>query len=58
MYDLLKAVQALIESVADDNNRHGGLLSRATTRKTDECRVLVNRMLSDLEQAKAKEKPP
>lgn len=45
MKDLIKAVNRLIESVADDNNRHGGLLSRDTTRHADECRVVVNRML-------------
>lgn len=44
---LIKHVTALIESIASDDNHHGGLLSRQTTRHADECRVEINRILTD-----------
>ncbi len=41
--DVIKAAQKLIDSVSDDNSRHGGLLSRATTRASDELRLAISR---------------
>lgn len=59
MNDLINKATALIDSVADDNNRHGGLLSRDTTRRADELRVEINRILTDqaLDKAVNKKDP-
>jgi hypothetical protein len=50
MTNLLQAAQDLVDSIADDNSRHGGLLSRETTRRADECRVIINRILTAARQ--------
>ena len=40
---VLEAAKALLASLNDDNARHGGLLSRDTTRKGDELRLAISR---------------
>ena len=39
---LTDAIGALLSSMNDDNNRHGGLLSRETIRKADELRLVLS----------------
>ena len=39
---LTDAIGALLSSMNDDNNRHGGLLSRDTIRKADELRLVLS----------------
>lgn len=44
--DLIRVAQAIIDSVSDDNARHGGLLSRSTIRACDEARLVISRFQS------------
>lgn len=43
MDEIITAAQKLIDSVSDDSSRHGGLLSRATARASDELRLAISR---------------
>lgn len=54
---LVTAAQALIDSVAEDNNRHGGLTSRDTIRNSDECRTVINRIQRLKKLASSLDKP-
>jgi hypothetical protein len=40
------AVERLLASISDDNNHHGGLLSRDTIRRADELRMARSRLLN------------
>ena len=40
---VLAAIDALLRSIVEDDDRHGGLLSRDTIRRADELRSLVIR---------------
>ena len=37
-------VAALVDAIGQDENQSGGLLSRATLRKADECRLALSRL--------------
>lgn len=47
-HELLKqlttAASALVNSIAHDESAHGGLITRATVRLSDELRVVLNRV--------------
>ncbi len=43
-YDI--AVERLLASISDDDNLHGGLLSRDTIRRADETRLARSRLLA------------
>jgi hypothetical protein len=45
--DVLTAVEALMQSISNDNSRHGGLLSRDTIRACDETRLVISRLKSN-----------
>ena len=42
MDELIAKVEALLTSINNDNNEHGGLLSRDTIRTADELRVVLS----------------
>lgn len=41
--DVLKAMQNIIDSIANDNKIHGGLVTRTTIRMCDEGRLMLSR---------------
>jgi hypothetical protein len=40
------AVERLLDAISDDDNTHGGLLSRDTIRRADETRMARSRVLA------------